>query len=289
MLITSCCLFLQYSFFYSFRAIINILDEKSVFWIVLAGQEWEDWKDEPYVQQRFFFPTMTKPLRSTKSIIQFVQKEEPSPDEKVWTCYPCVMPTALDYSDMPDNLLEGAGTDVFKVRTQLTIPETIASAFNSFPEDERILLISDRRTYQVVSVIEKLALENKPKLIIAGGSAYSRVIDFKRVKDDNKEQGVTFSIKGSPNVVDWKLESEIINKEYKERPKRNWDGSLMSNDSLETRKVMISIELEKDFENTCKKMKKFSKSQTYSFSKTYSPCCGKRGNKSQLPPPSPPS
>ena len=159
MLITSCCLFLQYSFFYSFRAIINILDEKSVFWIVLAGQEWEDWKDEPYVQQRFFFPTMTKPLRSTKSIIQFVQKEEPSPDEKVWTCYPCVMPTALDYSDMPDNLLEGAGTDVFKVRTQLTIPETIASAFNSFPEDERILLISDRRTYQVVSVIEKLALE----------------------------------------------------------------------------------------------------------------------------------
>jgi hypothetical protein len=73
--------------------------------------------------------------------------------------------------------------------------------------------------------------------------------NFKEVTDDNKEQGVTFSIKGSPNVVDWKLESEIINKEYKERPKRNWDGSLMSNDSLETRKVMISIELEKDFEN----------------------------------------
>ena len=28
--------------------------------------------------------------------------------------------------------------------------------------------------------IEKLALENKPKLIIAGGSAYSRIIDFKK-------------------------------------------------------------------------------------------------------------
>ena len=28
--------------------------------------------------------------------------------------------------------------------------------------------------------VEKLALENKPKLIIAGGSAYSRIIDFKK-------------------------------------------------------------------------------------------------------------
>ena len=31
--------------------------------------------------------------------------------------------------------------------------------------------------------VEKLALENKPKMIIAGGSAYSRVIDFKRFRD----------------------------------------------------------------------------------------------------------
>ena len=31
--------------------------------------------------------------------------------------------------------------------------------------------------------VEKLALENKPKLIIAGGSAYSRIIDFKRFRD----------------------------------------------------------------------------------------------------------
>ena len=30
--------------------------------------------------------------------------------------------------------------------------------------------------------VEKLALEHKPKLIIAGGSAYSRVIDFKRFR-----------------------------------------------------------------------------------------------------------
>ena len=31
-------------------------------------------------------------------------------------------------------------------------------------------------------VVEKLALEHKPKLIIAGGSAYSRIIDFKRFR-----------------------------------------------------------------------------------------------------------
>ena len=31
--------------------------------------------------------------------------------------------------------------------------------------------------------VEKLAVENKPKLIIAGGSAYSRIIDFKKFRD----------------------------------------------------------------------------------------------------------
>jgi Glycine/serine hydroxymethyltransferase len=31
--------------------------------------------------------------------------------------------------------------------------------------------------------IERLALEHKPKLIIAGGSAYSRIIDFKKFRD----------------------------------------------------------------------------------------------------------
>ena len=31
--------------------------------------------------------------------------------------------------------------------------------------------------------VEKLALEHKPKMVIAGGSAYSRIIDFKRFRD----------------------------------------------------------------------------------------------------------
>ena len=33
------------------------------------------------------------------------------------------------------------------------------------------------------NVVEKLAIENKPKLIIAGGSAYSRIIDFKKFRE----------------------------------------------------------------------------------------------------------
>ena len=32
-------------------------------------------------------------------------------------------------------------------------------------------------------MVEKLALENKPKIIIAGGSAYSRIIDFKKFRN----------------------------------------------------------------------------------------------------------
>jgi glycine hydroxymethyltransferase len=33
------------------------------------------------------------------------------------------------------------------------------------------------------NAVEKLAIENKPKLIIAGGSAYSRIIDFKKFRE----------------------------------------------------------------------------------------------------------
>ena len=39
------------------------------------------------------------------------------------------------------------------------------------------------------NAVEKLALENKPKLIIAGGSAYSRIIDFKRFREISDKVG----------------------------------------------------------------------------------------------------
>ena len=62
--------------------------------------------------------------------------------------------------------------------------------------------------------VEKLALEHKPKLIIAGGSAYSRVIDFKKFREIADKVGAYFMVdmahfsglvagKGYPNPVDY--------------------------------------------------------------------------------------
>tara|TARA_Y100000591_G_scaffold285676_1_gene268089 strand:+ start:1007 stop:2320 length:1314 start_codon:yes stop_codon:yes gene_type:complete len=62
--------------------------------------------------------------------------------------------------------------------------------------------------------VEKLALEHKPKLIIAGGSAYSRVIDFKKFREIADKVGAYLMVdmahfsglvagKGYPNPVDY--------------------------------------------------------------------------------------
>ena len=64
--------------------------------------------------------------------------------------------------------------------------------------------------------VEKLALEHKPKLIIAGGSAYSRVIDFKRFREIADKVGAYLMVdmahfsglvagKGYPNPCDYCL------------------------------------------------------------------------------------
>ena len=42
--------------------------------------------------------------------------------------------------------------------------------------------------------VEKLALENKPKLILAGASAYARIIDFKRFKEIADKVGAYFMV-----------------------------------------------------------------------------------------------
>ena len=62
--------------------------------------------------------------------------------------------------------------------------------------------------------VEKLALEHKPKLIIAGGSAYSRVINFKRFREIADKVGAYLMVdmahfsglvagKGYPNPCDY--------------------------------------------------------------------------------------
>ncbi len=63
-------------------------------------------------------------------------------------------------------------------------------------------------------MVEKLALEHKPKLIIAGGSAYSRVIDFKKFREIADKVGAYLMVdmahfsglvagKGYPNPCDY--------------------------------------------------------------------------------------
>ena len=42
--------------------------------------------------------------------------------------------------------------------------------------------------------LEKLAIENKPKLILAGASAYAREIDFKRIKEIADKTGSMFMV-----------------------------------------------------------------------------------------------
>ena len=42
--------------------------------------------------------------------------------------------------------------------------------------------------------MHKIAVENKPKLIIGGGSAYSRIIDFKKMADIAHEVGAIFMV-----------------------------------------------------------------------------------------------
>ena len=42
--------------------------------------------------------------------------------------------------------------------------------------------------------VEKLAIEHKPKIIIAGGSAYSRIVDFKKFKEIAKKVGAYFLV-----------------------------------------------------------------------------------------------
>ena len=64
------------------------------------------------------------------------------------------------------------------------------------------------------SEVERLALEHKPKLIIAGGSAYSRIIDFKKFRAIADKVGAYLMVdmahisglvagKGYPNPVDY--------------------------------------------------------------------------------------
>ena len=54
----------------------------------------------------------------------------------------------------------------------------------------------DKKTelFDYDEILKILAIEYKPKFIIAGGSAYSRVIDFKRFKEIAEKVGAFFMV-----------------------------------------------------------------------------------------------
>ena len=69
--------------------------------------------------------------------------------------------------------------------------------------------------------------------------------DFKSITDDNEDQGISLILKGSPDFLNWKFQSDYIEKQYKERARRNWDSSMMEG-ILKTEKVNLALTLEKD-------------------------------------------
>ena len=53
----------------------------------------------------------------------------------------------------------------------------------------------DRETERIdYDALERLAKENKPKMIIAGASAYARIIDFERISEISKSVGAIFMV-----------------------------------------------------------------------------------------------
>ncbi|NBQ03649.1 MAG: hypothetical protein EBU27_10665, partial [Opitutae bacterium] len=57
--------------------------------------------------------------------------------------------------------------------------------------------------------------------------------DFKSITDDNEDVGISLILKGSPDILNWKFQSEYIEKKYQER-------------ILKTEKVNLALTFEKD-------------------------------------------
>lgn len=72
--------------------------------------------------------------------------------------------------------------------------------------------------------------------------------NFREITDDNKDKGISVAVKGTPDFLNWTLETEYLQKKYKERSKRNWDAALISGGELETEKLNFSLTTEKEYD-----------------------------------------
>ena len=97
--------------------------------------------------------------------------------------------------------------------------------------------------------VEKLALESKPKLIIAGGSAYSRIIDFKRFRNIADKVGAYLMVdmahfsglvagKGYPNPVE---HSHVVTSTTHKVFRSARGGIILTNDETLSKKINSAV------------------------------------------------
>ena len=97
--------------------------------------------------------------------------------------------------------------------------------------------------------VEKIALENKPKLIIAGGSAYSRIIDFKKFREIADKVGAYLMVdmahfsglvagKGYPNPVDY---AHVVTSTTHKVFRSARGGIILTNDETISKKINSAV------------------------------------------------
>jgi len=97
--------------------------------------------------------------------------------------------------------------------------------------------------------VEKLALEHKPKLIIAGSSAYSRVIDFKRFRDIADKVGAYLMVdmahfsglvagKGYPNPCEY---AHVVTSTTHKVFRSARGGIIITNDESLSKKINTAV------------------------------------------------
>ena len=97
--------------------------------------------------------------------------------------------------------------------------------------------------------IEKLAIKNKPKLIIAGGSAYSRIIDFKKFREIADKVNAYFMVdmahfsglvagKGYPNPVE---HAHVVTSTTHKVFRSARGGIILTNDELLSKKINSAV------------------------------------------------
>ena len=97
--------------------------------------------------------------------------------------------------------------------------------------------------------VEKLALESKPKLIIAGGSAYSRIIDFKKFREIADKVGAYLMVdmahfsglvagKGYPNPVE---HAHVVTSTTHKVFRSARGGIILTNDEALSKKINSAV------------------------------------------------